>query len=67
MRPKNAPAVMTAVIAAKTNWKYTIVAFGKAAVMFATGKTAYADACQLPPSSRVKDWEITNLFEFCVY
>ena len=40
MRPRRAPARMTRVMAAKTNWKYTIVDMGKFALMPEVGRRA---------------------------
>lgn len=42
MRARSAPASRTTVIAAKTNWKKTMVDIGNLAVIFADGMTAYA-------------------------
>jgi hypothetical protein len=42
MRARTAPPRSTTVIAAKTNWKKTIVDMGNLAVTFADGITAYS-------------------------
>jgi hypothetical protein len=42
IRPRKAPAMMMTAIAAKTNWKYTIVAMGKFAFNPDAGRMACA-------------------------
>lgn len=44
IRPRKAPAVMTSVMAAKTNWKYTMTDIGKFALMPEVGSKAWVSS-----------------------